>query len=145
VQPTIDTRGIRVLVVEDNPINQRVVRAMLDRLGCESALAETASSAVEQADGAFDVILMDVHLPDYDGFNATMRIRMKGITTPIWALTAGALVEDRARAREVGMNGFLTKPLRLDDLAEALQHVRIGTNALSLPPAAVAAPPTDAA
>ncbi len=123
-RPAVEDRPLRVLVVEDNPINQRVVRAMLGRLNCESALAETAGEAVEQADGSFDLILMDVHLPDFDGFNATMRIRRNGVDTPIWALTAGALVEDQARAREAGMDGFLTKPLRLDELEETLGVVR---------------------
>ncbi|MEZ4433085.1 MAG: ATP-binding protein [bacterium] len=137
-EKAVTTSGLRVLVVEDNPVNQRVVRAMLDRLGCQSALAETASDAVAQARGEFDLILMDVHLPDDDGFSATRQIRADGRATPIWALTAGALVEDRARAREAGMNGFLTKPLRLDDLAEALHHVQSGIDPLSIPPAAAA-------
>lgn len=134
-EKAVTTSGLRVLVVEDNPVNQRVVRAMLDRLGCQSALAETASDAVAQARGEFDLILMDVHLPDDDGFSATRQIRAEGRATPIWALTAGALVEDRARAREAGMNGFLTKPLRLDDLAEALHHAQSGVDPLSIPPA----------
>lgn len=142
-EKAVETSGLRVLVVEDNPVNQRVVRAMLDRLGCKSALAETAGDAVVQARGAFDLILMDVHLPDDDGFSATRQIRADGNTTPIWALTAGALVEDRARARESGMNGFLTKPLRLDDLAEALNHVQSGTDTLSIPPAPAVAPVVD--
>ncbi len=131
--PVIESEGMRVLVVEDNPINQRVVRAMLDRLDCVSELAENANQAVEMADGDFDLILMDLHLPDHDGFNATRRIRSMGIRTPIWALTAGALLEHRARAAEAGMNGFLTKPLRFDQLAETLHHVQLGDDA-SLPP-----------
>ncbi len=134
--------GLRVLVVEDNPINQRVVLAMLTRLECEATLAETAGDAVERAaeraGGRFDLVLMDVHLPDFDGFEATRRIRARGIATPVWALTAGALLEDRDRAREVGMTGFLTKPLRMGELAEALQVFRRSGGGPSLPPAAVA-------
>ena len=122
--PAVTPHGYTVLVVEDNPVNQTVVLTMLRRLRCRAHLAETGEAAVEQAAARrHDLILMDVHLPDIDGFEATRQIRAAGDSTPIWALTAGALVEHRTHAREAGMNGFLTKPVRLGDLRATLEAV----------------------
>ncbi len=135
--------GFTVLVVEDNKVNQTVVKAMLDRLGCVPTVVETGADGVREAcSGAYDFVLMDVHLPDTDGFAATREIRAAGMTTPIYALTAGVLVEDRQHAVDAGMDGFLTKPLRLGELAAALESAALSPS-MSRPPRAAAASAAD--
>jgi CheY-like chemotaxis protein len=115
---------LRVLVAEDNPVNQRVATLLLQRLGYRATTVGNgleALAALELAD--YDVILMDVEMPEIDGCEATRRIRAKrqALARPwIIALTAGAMPEDRARALAAGMNDFLTKPVRTEALAAAL-------------------------
>jgi PAS domain S-box-containing protein len=114
--------GARVLVAEDNPVNQRVVQGLLAKLGCEAIVVPDGAKAIEASQGGrFDVILMDCQMPEVDGFEATRRIRTgpQG-KTPIIALTAGALEGDRQRCLDAGMDDYLSKPLRLEELARAL-------------------------
>jgi CheY-like chemotaxis protein len=114
----------RVLVVEDNSVNREVASRLLTNLGCEVTLAndgvEGLTAAAEQQ---FDVILMDCHMPKMDGYEATRQIRsLMGIhgAPYIVALTASAQIEDRRRCLDVGMDAFLTKPIRSDELREML-------------------------
>ncbi|HTJ79824.1 MAG TPA: PAS domain-containing protein [Rariglobus sp.] len=119
-----ETMPLTILMAEDNNVNQRVARLTLQRLGYD---IEVVSDGVE-AIGAlqrrsFDVVLMDVQMPNMDGLTATRRIRSR----PEWretpwiiALTAGAFKEDRQHALDAGMNDFLSKPLRVDKLKESL-------------------------
>ena len=114
-----------VLVVEDNAINQRLVQRMLEKLGCKVALAGDGSQGVEAfRAGKFDIVLMDCQMPVLDGFGATAKIReaeASGTTrVPIIAVTANALQGDRERCLEAGMDDYLPKPVRLDDLREKL-------------------------
>ena len=115
---------LRLLIAEDNPVNQRVASLLLQRLGYRATTAGNgleALAALELAD--YDAILMDVEMPELDGCEATRRIRAKQCTaTRPWiiALTAGAMQADRERAFAAGMNDFLTKPVRTDALAIAL-------------------------
>ena len=117
---------LRVLVVEDNPINQRVCIGMLTRLGHEVELAQDGFAAVEVATRRrFDAILMDVQMPVLDGLQATQQIRdhelASGLArTPIYALTASVLTEERSACLEAGMDRVLLKPLTLDALQMAL-------------------------
>jgi PAS domain S-box-containing protein len=125
---------LRVLVAEDNPVNQRVATLMLQRLGYRATTVGNgleALAALELAD--YDTILMDVEMPEIDGCEATRRIRAKrqAPTRPwIIALTAGAMPEDRERALAAGMNDFLTKPVRTDALAAALARAHASRVAL---------------
>lgn len=114
--------GARVLVAEDNPVNQRVVRGLLAKLGCEVLVVPDGARAVETSrDGRFDLIFMDCQMPVMDGYEATRRIRDRERThTPIVALTAGVLDGDRQRCLEAGMDDFLSKPVRLEDLERVL-------------------------
>ncbi len=116
--------GMRVLVVEDNLVNQRVVQALLRRLGAQVSLAKDGREAVEQCrEGAFDVVLMDCHMPEMDGYAATAEIRQlegPARTVPIVALTAGVSGEERRKALAAGMDGFLAKPVNREELAAAL-------------------------
>ena len=115
---------LRLLVAEDNPVNQRVATLLLQRLGYRATTVSNgleAFAATEMAD--FDVVLMDVEMPELDGCEATRRIRQRvGAATRPWiiALTAGAMQNDRERAFAAGMNDFLTKPVRTDALSAAL-------------------------
>lgn len=114
-----EPKPLRVLAVEDNVVNQRVLRAHLARAGHEVVLAAHGGEAVEQmARGTFDLVLMDVHMPIMDGYEATTSIREmpQHAHTPIIALTANADDASRARCREVGMNAFLAKPYRYEAL-----------------------------
>ncbi len=116
----------RVLVAEDNPVNQRVVSGLLKKLGCEVELASDGSRAVEAwRQGAFDLVFMDCQMPELDGFEATRRIRAtQQKHVPIVALTAGVMEGDRERCLAAGMDAFLSKPVRLEELERALaQHL----------------------
>jgi PAS domain S-box-containing protein len=117
-------RGKRVLVVEDNPVNRKLCALQLRRLGCETDFAETGREAVEKTAGAhFDAVLMDMHLPDLDGCDATREIRRRetnGVRLNIIALTANAMAEDRKKCFDAGMDDFLSKPIQFETLATTL-------------------------
>lgn len=120
--------NIHVLLVEDNPVNQLVCEAMLERLGCSCDIAEHGEQAVERwLTGGHDAILMDLAMPVLDGYGATRRIReqeharQEKAPVPIIALTAHASEQDRDTCLKNGMNGFVTKPLTLDTLRTVLQ------------------------
>jgi signal transduction histidine kinase/ActR/RegA family two-component response regulator len=113
--------GARVLLVEDNPVNQMVGLGMLGRLGCTVETASTGREAVARlAASHYDLVLMDCQMPDMDGFEATAAIRAReaegGRHTPIVALTASAIEGDRDRCLAAGMDDYLAKPFRLADL-----------------------------
>ncbi|MGW7775105.1 response regulator [Pseudomonas machongensis] len=115
--------GQRVLLVEDNPVNQSVIEAMLRSLGFEVSVALDGAQAVEMAgQQSFAAILMDCRLPQMDGYEATRRIRQHGAQLPIIALTANALQGDRERCLAAGMNDYLSKPFKRTDLQRILQR-----------------------
>ncbi len=124
---TGDLAGLRVLVAEDNPVNQLLVERMLRRLGCQITLVPHGGRAIETWQSqTFDVILMDCQMPEMDGFEATRRIRSASrgdASIPIIALTAGALASDRAQALLAGMSDFLTKPVTAKTLETALRRL----------------------
>lgn len=114
--------GVRVLVAEDNAINQKIVRIMLQKAGCDVLAVDDGNKAVQAVQtGQFDLILMDLHMPQLDGLEATRQIRAlesKVKEIPIIALTASAFTDDRDRCLSAGMNDFVTKPIKLDYLLE---------------------------
>jgi signal transduction histidine kinase/DNA-binding response OmpR family regulator len=114
----------RILLAEDNPVNQRLVLERLRRLGHETEVASNGAEAVAAARArSFDLILMDVQMPEMDGFAATRAIRAleaSGDRTPIIALTAHALAGDRDRCLAMGMDDYLSKPVRAEDLESVL-------------------------
>lgn len=123
-QPTRPLRG-RVLVAEDDPINKRVIQLMLKRLGLECLVVDdgaAAVAAIEQAN--WDAVLMDCQMPIMDGFEATRRMRAhlqgRGRSLPIIALTANVMPDDRAACLAAGMDDFLSKPVRQDELRTTL-------------------------
>jgi CheY-like chemotaxis protein len=128
---TPSTTGLAVLVAEDNDINALLARALLHRLGhrptvvADGAAAVEAFVSAERVGQPFDLVLMDVHMPELDGLEATRRIRAAEAAmglprTRIVALTANAFGEDRDACLAAGMDDFLTKPLDRDRLADAL-------------------------
>lgn len=109
----------RILLVEDNPVNQLVAKGMLAKLGCQVELATQGVEALARLEEeAFDLVLMDCNMPVMDGYEATRRIRERGHWPglPIVALTANAMPEERDRCRAAGMDDYLAKPFRREDL-----------------------------
>ena len=123
--PNQPLAGMRVLLAEDNPVNRLIVGAMLTRLGAEVIEAANGSEAIAQASresAQVHAILMDLHMPEVDGLEATRRLRSQPATAhlPIIALTAAVLDAERAQAHAVGMNGFVSKPAGEGELLRAL-------------------------
>jgi two-component system, sensor histidine kinase and response regulator len=124
-------RPLRVLLAEDNPVNQKLTVSILHREGHEVVLAENGRQAVEALHAAggdpFDLILMDVEMPVMSGLEATKQIRQderaSGTNVPIIALTARAMAGDREACFAAGMDGYLTKPMRADQLFAAIAAV----------------------
>jgi two-component system, sensor histidine kinase len=115
----------RVLVVEDDRVNQRVVELLLLKLGLNCVIVADGSSAVEVATfEPWDAVLMDCQMPGMDGFEATrlIRQRLQGRPLPIIALTANAMASDREACEAAGMNDFLTKPVRQEELRACLER-----------------------
>ena len=128
---TAPARGLSVLVAEDNEINALLMRSLLTRLGHQAVITTNGEEALESwlaaksAGAPYDLVLMDIQMPQLDGIETTKRIRAReagqpGRPTPILALTANTLVEDRYACFEAGMDGFLIKPLDREKLADAL-------------------------
>lgn len=121
---------LRILLVEDNRVNQLVAMRFLDRLGQEVVVAGDGAEAVSIAkEQAFDVILMDMQMPVMDGIEATRRIIAEGghcAATPIIAMTANASDDDRRRCIEAGMAGFESKPVTIERLRSVIQSILTG-------------------
>jgi CheY-like chemotaxis protein len=111
----------RVLLAEDNPVNQKIARKILERIGCTVVCAENGEEALSLWNAEhFDLILMDVQMPCLDGLAATRELRRleaeRGTRTPVIALTANVLDSDIARCRDAGMDGHLPKPFLIEDV-----------------------------
>ena len=114
---------LNILVAEDNPVNQKVILYTLTKLGYNAGLAENGAIAVEKAEKQhYDIILMDMQMPEMDGLQATKSIRQKlGDDSIIIALTANTMEGDQGKCLDAGMNDYIPKPVRLDDLKEKLE------------------------
>jgi CheY-like chemotaxis protein len=125
--------SLRVLVVEDDVVNQLVVRGMLESLGCRVAVAEDGQECLERLSGEpFDAILMDCQMPRMDGLTATQAIRSSPRTTslPVIGLTASLTPQDRESCLHAGMDEVLGKPCSIESLRESLaRHTGLGANA----------------
>ena len=119
-------RGARVLLAEDNFVNQKVAQRMLERYGCTVDVAADGEEALELwSHGGYQLVLMDCQMPGLDGFDTTRAIRAKegvGRHTPIVALTANAMAGDRERCIAAGMDDYLSKPIVLDQLIRVLDR-----------------------
>jgi signal transduction histidine kinase/CheY-like chemotaxis protein len=116
----------RVLVVDDSSINQLVAVRMLEKAGCRCDVAANGLEAVSAlASAPYDLVFMDCQMPEMDGFEATRRIRAQGRRVPIIAMTAGAMVGDRERCLEAGMDDYIAKPVQTPELYQKLdQYLR---------------------
>ena len=127
------TAPLKILVADDNEVNRKVARLVLRRIGYEAAFVENGVEAVDavsaawDTEDAFDLVLMDVHMPEMDGLQATRRIRRVALRHPdrvaprIVAMTADAMPEDREICLEAGMDDYLTKPLDFDAVRAMLE------------------------
>ena len=126
-----DFKGKHILLVEDNELNREIAQEILQEYGFLVDTAENGAVAVEKvstaAPGSYDLVLMDVQMPIMDGYTATRKIRALDdparAKLPILAMTANAFDEDRRNALESGMNGFLSKPIVIDDLVQELRKI----------------------
>ena len=128
--------SLRILVAEDNAVNQAVILRVLAKLGHKAMLAQHGREALRMSQEAkYDLIFMDVQMPEMDGLSATRAIRVaeriSGGHVPIFAMTAHAMTGDRERCLDAGMDGYLTKPLRMNEVADVL----IAISAAKLRPA----------
>jgi two-component system, sensor histidine kinase and response regulator len=121
----LPVRALQILLVEDNPVNQKVATHILEKHGHNVVVAGNGKEALDVLDNeAFDVVLMDVQMPEMDGLEATVAIRAREQGTnrhlPIVALTAQALPGDRESCLRAGMDGYLAKPVQIQPLLRAL-------------------------
>jgi len=125
---TAGTRAARVLLVEDNLVNQLVAQALLERLGAQVVLAGDGEQALQRLEkGEFDLVLMDCQMPVLDGLACTRRWREREMQerrrhTPVVAMTAASDEQAREACRDAGMDDFVTKPVELAKLATVLAH-----------------------
>ncbi len=142
--PAAPTRALRVLVVEDNAVNRRLAQALLERQGHSVSLASNGREALAALETSrFDVVLMDVQMPELDGLEATAAIRAReresGAHLPIVAMTAHAMKGDRERCIAAGMDDYVAKPVRPAELYAALE--RTAGRTPEADPTASASPP----
>lgn len=130
----IAIRSLSILLAEDNPVNQRLALRLLEKAGHTVKIADNGRKALEcLEDGTFDLIMMDVQMPDMDGFEATAEIRRRekatGAHMPIIALTARAMKGDRERCLEAGMDSYVSKPIKLDALFDVIAQLGFAEDA----------------
>ncbi|MCX4247239.1 response regulator [Paraliomyxa miuraensis] len=126
--PASGTSRARVLVVEDNPVNQKVARRMLEQLGCQVDLANDGQQGLDRiASTTYDLVFMDIQMPVMDGLRATAELRRRegpsGPRLPVVAMTAHALESDRQRCLEAGMDDHIAKPVRRPELRRVLRQL----------------------
>jgi CheY-like chemotaxis protein len=124
IDPELGSRHpLRILLAEDNPVNQKLALRLLSRMGYAAEVAGNGLEAIANvANGAYDVVLMDVQMPEMDGLEATRQIRSRWPDSPlrIVAMTANAMAEDREACLAAGMDDYVSKPIRVEALAAAL-------------------------
>ena len=131
-----DLTGVRVLLAEDGYDNRELIRTILHKTGAEVEVAENGRIAVEKAGAeSFDLILMDMNMPEMDGYQATQRLRDRGFRLPILALTANAMAGDAERCLAAGCNEFLSKPIDRSQLVRTIATY-LGRWKIDTPPVA---------
>ena len=121
---TLIIKGMRILLAEDNPVNILIARQILDLWDTQVTEAKNGKEAVDlAAHQQFDVILMDLHMPELSGIEAARILRQQGVLTPIIALTADALFDSKNECIAAGMNAFVTKPFNPNELHRLLAGI----------------------
>ncbi len=111
----------RILVAEDDPVNQIYLRKVLEKMGINVAITPNGSLAVQEClANRYDLVFMDIQMPDMNGYEALEQLREKGVTAPVVAITAGAMPQDRDRCLKAGFNDFLSKPIEQEALKKIL-------------------------
>ena len=131
-----ESLGTRVMVVEDQPDIRRLMEYFIADAGCSVTSfdsGEAALNAIEQEQDAFDVILMDIHMPRLDGYETTRKLRALGFTKPIVAVTAGAMASDEANCLAAGCSDYVSKPIDRAKLLEAIRRVTTRRQAVAGP------------
>jgi CheY-like chemotaxis protein len=129
--PQQGRRRLRILVAEDNVVNQLLMRRLIEKIGDEVLVASDGREAVTMLAGhPVDLVFMDVQMPEMDGMAATAEIRRREAITgaarlPVIALTASAMKGDRERCLDAGMDGYLTKPLNIREVAALLDRLAV--------------------
>jgi signal transduction histidine kinase/ActR/RegA family two-component response regulator len=123
--PALTTGTLRILLAEDNAVNQKLAVRLLGKHGYDVAVVATGQQALDALEQeSYDLVLMDVQMPELDGLEATRRLRQRerdaGTHTPVIAMTAHAMKGDRERCLEAGMDGYVTKPIQIDTLLSAI-------------------------
>jgi signal transduction histidine kinase/CheY-like chemotaxis protein len=122
--PAVSARpmsSVKVLLAEDNPVNQKIALKQLKKLGYEADLAANGHEVLDAVQrGGYSAILMDCQMPDMDGYEATRHLRTRGLKLPIIAMTANAMQGDREACLAAGMDDYITKPVRVTELEAAL-------------------------
>lgn len=132
--------NLQVLVAEDNPINQAILRDQLEQLGCRAVVASDGNEALGYwQQGAFALVLTDLNMPGLDGYGLARELRARGVGVPIHGATANADPAERRRCEEAGMQGLLVKPITLEALQRLLARIT-RTDSASVAPAAGSAP-----
>ena len=127
VQKKPDSKGLSILVAEDERVNREVVQRLLTKLGYTPLCVENGEAALEMLKSrTFDCVLMDIQMPELDGLETTRAIREElGLDVPVIALTAHAMKGDRKRFIKAGMNGYVAKPFDITELQEEIERVAI--------------------
>jgi len=130
-----------VLVAEDSAASQILIRKLLEKYGLEVTIADNGRRVVEEAlNGSYDLILMDMHMPEMNGYDATRLLREQGCVVPIIALTASALKSDESKCLQAGCDGYLTKPINRAELLRTLHKYLLSECPAASAPAASGSP-----
>jgi len=117
-----DTSSYKILAAEDNYINQKLLETIFSKKGWDITVVENGAKIIEEiSQNAYDIILMDIRMPDIDGFEATYQIRKMNINIPIIAVTANAIAGFREECLARGMNDFITKPFDKEYLFKIIE------------------------
>jgi PAS domain S-box-containing protein len=143
--------GLRILLAEDNPVNQMLAVRLLEKRGYSTQVAENGQKALDilekAAPGEFAIVLMDVQMPNMDGYEATAELRKReaktGCHTPIVALTAHAMKGDRERCLAAGMDDYVSKPIHAKDLFAVIDRLTANASTPAPPPERAAPPPEE--